>query len=133
MSDQQPERSVVDKDRLPDAFPTHRHVSAFWEQLGRVVATFGFLEETLAKAIFAFSATRSYDESEIQRAFAEWLLKLERALSDPMGRLIDAYGSAVREHPGATITNIDDLLQQLRNASEIRNVLCHGSWRLPDP
>jgi hypothetical protein len=32
----------------------------------------------------------------------------------------------------ATISNLDELLDDLREASRIRNVLCHGSWRMPD-
>lgn len=40
---------VVDIDRLPANFPTHRRDPAFWEALGCAVATFGFLEEVLGK------------------------------------------------------------------------------------
>ena len=129
------EKSVpyfVDLDGLPDGFPTHRHEAAFWESLGRAVATFGFLEEVLGKAIFSFTATQPYDEAEIQQAYTEWLPKLERALIDPLGNLIDAYGKAVRDHPDAAIDNLDDFLGGLRKASQMRNILCHGSWRLPD-
>ena len=36
------------------------------------------------------------------------------------------------EHQDATIENLGDLLNDLRDASVIRNVLCHGSWRGPD-
>jgi hypothetical protein len=125
-------RSVVALDRLPSQFPTHKHEGVFWESLGRAVATFGFLEEVLAKAIFAFTATRPYDEVEIEQAYEEWLPKLERALADPLGNLIYAYRNAVRVHSGATIENLDDLLTDLRKASEMRNILCHGSWRLPN-
>ena len=132
MSEHRQLRAIVDKDRLPDKFPTHRHEGAFWEQLGRVVGTFGFLEETLARAIFALTATRPYHESEIQKAYAEWLPKLERALSDQLGKLIGSYEKAVREHPATTITNLDALICSLRKASEIRNVVCHGSWPQPD-
>lgn len=132
MSNPTPKRSLVDIDGLPHGFPTHCHESTFWEHLGRAVATFGFLEEVLSKAIFAFTATRPYPEAEIQQAFEEWLPKLERALTDPLGNLIDCYGKAVREHAHATITNLDDLLRDLRKASEIRNVLCHGSWGPPN-
>jgi hypothetical protein len=125
--------SVVDVDGLPHGFPTHRHDPAFWEALGRAVGTFGFLEEILGKAIFALTANRPYDDdSELQQAYDEWLPKLERALTDPLGNLIDAYAKAIREQPNATITNVDDLLAALRQGSEIRNVLCHGSWRSPD-
>lgn len=77
-------------------------------------------------------ATRRYDEAEVQQALDTWLPKLERALTDPLGNLIDAYGKAVREHPEATTMNLDELLRDLRKASEMRNILCHGSWRPPD-
>ena len=102
--------------------------------LGRAVATFGFLEEVLGKARFSFTATRSYNEAEIQQAYTEWLSRLERALIDPLGNLIDAYGKAARDHQDAAIDNLDDLLGDLRKNVEIqlRNILCHGSWRLPD-
>lgn len=132
VTEETPARHIVDIDRLPTRFPTHRHEGVFWESLGRAVATFGFLEEVLGKAIFSFTATRPYDESEIQKAYAEWLPKLERALIDPLGPLIDAYGKAVRENPTATIEDLDDLLHDLRKAAITRNILCHGSWRIPD-
>jgi hypothetical protein len=126
-------RFQVDFDKLPAQFPTHLHPAAFWEALGRVVATFGFLEETLGKAIFSFTATRQYPETEIQAAYEKWLPTLQRALSDPLGGLIDSYGKAMREYSKATITNLDELIDHLRKASTIRNVLCHGSWnRRPD-
>lgn len=123
---------VVDIKNLPASFPTQRHSAAFWENLGRTVATFGFLEEVLGKAIFAITATTRYPESEAEAAFEKWLPTLERALIDPLGRLIDAYGKAVRGNSDTTITNLEDLLDELRKASVIRNVLCHGSWRKPD-
>ena len=122
----------VDLESLPAQFPTHKHDRIFWESLGRVVATFGFLEEVLGKAIFSFTATKPYSASEIEAAFEKWLLKLERALSDPLGKLINEYEKAVREHPKASFKDLDDLLLHLRESSRIRNVLCHGSWRAPN-
>src|SRR5450756_1659984 len=95
MTEETPVGTIVDMDRLPQQFPTHRHERAFWESLGRAVATFGFLEEVLAKAIFAFTATRPYDEAEIEQAYAKWALTLEHVLIDPLGNLIDTYGKAV--------------------------------------
>ena len=126
-------RYFVDPEGVPDRFPTHRHDAAFWESLGRAVATFGFLEEILGKAIFSFTATRPYKEAEIQQAYTDWLPTLERALIDPLGNLIEAYGKAVRNNPDAVIDNLDGLLDDLRKASRMRNILCHGSWRAPDP
>ena len=39
---------------------------------------------------------------------------------------VEAYGCT--ENFGEA----DELLNDLKEASKIRNVLCHGSWRLPD-
>lgn len=125
----------VDFDKLPAQFPTHLHSPEFWEALGRAVATFGFLEDTLAKAIFSFTATRQYPETEIEAAFEEWLVTLEQAPSDPLGKLIKSYEKAVREHPKAPINSdkLDELIGRLREASTFRNALCHASWnRRPD-
>jgi hypothetical protein len=128
----QQKRFGVDIDNLPSLFPTHLHKATFWEALGRTIATFGFLEEVLGKAIFAFTATTQYPEAEVEAAYEKWLPTLERALIDQLAGLIDGYGKAVRNNSEATITNLDDLLNELREASVIRNVLCHGSWRAPD-
>lgn len=123
----------IDLDNLTEHFPTHGHPPAFWEALGRAVATFGFLEETLGKAIFSFTATRQYPETEIQAAYKKWLPTLQHALSDPLGGLIDSYEKAVRENPKAIVSNLEELIDHLRESSRIRNVLCHGSWnRWPD-
>jgi hypothetical protein len=130
--DSEPKRYIVDGKNLPENFPTHRHSGEFCELLGRTVATFGFLEEVLGKAIFSLTATREIPEEQIQAEFEKWLPTLQRALSDPLGGLIDAYGKAVRNNKAATIGNLDSLLDDLREAAALRNVLCHGSWRVPD-
>lgn len=123
---------LCDQNNLPINYPTHRHDAKFWEALGRTVATFGFLEEVLARAIFAHTATRRISESEIEAEMKRWLSTLERAISDPLGRLIDSYRKAVQENNSANTANLDELVASLRKAAEIRNVICHGSWRPPD-
>lgn len=122
----------VNSKELPELFPTQFHEARFWEILGRTVGTFGFLEEILAKAIFAFTATKPYEEAEVQEAFEKWLPKLESALTDQLFNLTKSFGKAVREHPMAKTENLDDLIESLKQASKIRNVLCHGSWSVPD-
>jgi hypothetical protein len=132
MTEGAPKGFVVDKENLPADFPTHKHSPEFWEALGRTVATFGFLEDTLARAIFSFTGTRRISLDQEETAFEKWLLTLEKALSDPLGGLIDSYGKAVRANSCARTANLDDLLKALREAAVMRNVLCHGSWRAPD-
>jgi hypothetical protein len=86
----------------------------------------------LARAIFSFTAARPYRESEIETAFEQWLPQLERALTDPLSGLIDSFGKAVRDHQHKVITDLPDLLDDLKKASAMRNILCYGSWRPPD-
>lgn len=125
-------RSVINRDQLPNLFPTHHMQPEFWEQLGRTVGTFGFLEEVLGKAIFALTATREYPDDKLEEAYLQWLPLLERALSDQLWNLAETFGKAAREHPECTLQNLDDLIEDLKQASKIRNVLCHASWRSPD-
>jgi len=124
--------SIIDINSLPEKYPTHAHEPEFWEYLGRTVATFGFLENVLARAIFAFTGTKKYSENTIEQAYEKWLPKLESSLIDPLGGLIDTYGKSVREHQDANIMGFSDLVDDLRDASKIRNVLCHGFWKFPD-
>jgi len=128
----EPTRHIVNIQALPETFPTHMHESAFWDSLGRAVATFGFLEEVLAKAIFSFTATKPYSEEQAKKAFEKWLPQLQIALSGQLSNLIESYSKAVREHPNATIENLDDLISDLKESAKVRNVICHGSWRSPD-
>lgn len=132
MTNEQQSRNLINQDALPTNFPTHEHDAYFWECLGRTVATYGFLEESLIKAIFAFTATTKYSEEEIKEILPKWIPKLDRSISDPLGGLIETYGKAVRDNTDSTITNLDDLINDLKEESKIRNVFCHGSWREPD-
>lgn len=125
-------RSIIDRDSLPAMFPTDRHEPEFWEHLGRTIASFGFLEEILGKAIFAFTATRRYDPDQIDAAYQVWLPKLERALTDQLVNLAESYDKATRENPDTTTENISELVELIKKAAVIRNVLCHGSWRTPN-
>lgn len=105
---------VINEDELPDLYPTHVHDAEFWESLGRSVAAFGFLEEILAKAIYALTGTREVNEQDAEDELNKWMAKLERSLSDQLGGLIDTYGKAAREHPSLKIDNIDELVEDLR-------------------
>lgn len=78
----------VDSANLPDQFPTHLHAPAFWEELGRAVATYGFLEEVLGKAIFALSGTATYTDDALAAELGKWQITLEKALTDALGAVV---------------------------------------------
>ena len=128
--DSEIERLYTDCAQLPANYPTHKHSAEFWEALGRAVATFGFLEWVLGRAIFALTATRKIPADQFEVEYEKWLPTLEKALTDPLGSLIREYERAVQANDEANIP--DDLLKQLRKAAMLRNVICHGTWQSPD-
>jgi hypothetical protein len=124
--------ATVNRGAVPPEFPTQRHQPEFWEQLGRTIATFSFLEETLSKAIFAFTATTEYSEEEVQKALAKWPDQLKRTLSDTLYPLAEVYAKVVRGHQDSDFKNLDDLIEDIKRTADVRNALCHGSWQQPD-
>lgn len=132
MSSKERHAHIINKDALPELYPTHLHDGQFWEALGRTVATFGLLEEALLKAVFAFTAQRECDPENIEEEFAAWVRELQKAMTDPLGGLIPRYRKAAKEYPEEMLEGFDDLLADLDSAKDLRNVLCHGSWRAPD-
>ncbi|MCY4384773.1 MAG: hypothetical protein OXE44_16685 [Nitrospinae bacterium] len=124
---------MADFTKLPEHWPTHRMSREFWEELGRTVATFGFLEEILGKAIFALSATRGHKQIT-DEMYERWLIKLKKALKEPLGSLIGLYESELdeeieRESEISKQIDLRKLIKDLREAKVHRDVLCHGSWR----
>ncbi len=123
----------LNKSSLPKNFPTHLHPSNFWEELGRTIGAFGFLENTLARAIYAFTGTKEKEmaESEVQAALESWYKKLEKSLLDPLSNLIDVYAKSVKEHDLSDIDRFGNFIIELRKITVFRNVLCHGAWLEP--
>lgn len=131
-----PQGYVIDKANLPARFPTHAHAAGFWECLGRAVATFGFLEETLARAIFALTGSRhpTGDEAAIKAAVDSWLVDLEVTLKEQLHDLIVRFDEAVEHHPQSKFepASRSDLVKALQEARKHRNAICHASWGVPD-
>jgi hypothetical protein len=123
---------AVAVDRLPENYPTHLNGSDFWESLGRLVATFGFLENVLLRCIFVFTGTGPIEEEKSEEELKRWIARLERSLSDNLNPLIDTFQSSVKANPNSTINSLEELVRDLRKVAEIRNVVCHGCWSAPD-
>lgn len=123
----------VDITTIPLLFPTNKCTPEFWEALGRTIASFGFLEEILGKAIFALTAIQTYHtEAEAQEAYAKWPKKLKCAITDSLGKLIHTYGEELKKQENLKIRDPDALIARMKELSNIRNALCHGSWQIPD-
>ena len=122
----------IDRKRLDSQWPTALFPAGFWEQLGRTIATFGFLEDVLGKAIFAFTATTMFDEQNATEHLQKWDKQLHQALTDTLWPLSEVYRKVVKDHQDADFENIDELVEDIKKSSKIRNALCHGSWHAPD-
>lgn len=86
----------------------------------------------LGKAIFAFTATTEFNEKDAAEYLAKWDKQLHQALTDTLWPLSEVYGKVVREHQASDFKNVDELVDDIKKASKIRNALCHGSWHAPD-
>lgn len=123
---------VIDRDKIHADFPTQFQTPTFWEELGRTVATFGFIEGELAKAIFALTGAQEFDPRADSEVFNSWIKTLKRALTDQLGGLISSYEKALKENPRTRKHDFSRLIADLKKAKEIRNALCHGSWGKPN-
>lgn len=133
MNDEKPVmRSIIDRNNLPKMFPTHRHDPKFWEHLGRAIASFGFLEDTLKKAYFSFTGTTLVAREDAEKAVKQWGRKLEKIMTMQLWNLADEFEQAATANPSNSTENIGELVADIKKAAELRNILCHGSWMLPN-
>ena len=121
---------VVDRERLPEHWPTNRGSSAFWGELGRTVATFSHLEDMMARAWYGLTATREFEDMEqAKAAFPEWEKALKESLTDSLHSLTRKLRKAFNDDhrvpddiAGACLARLDELRVW-------RNALCHGAWQ----
>lgn len=101
----------------------------FAAALGQCVASFGWLEEVIKRAIYALDRARLADDLTPEELQA-WLTRIGGIADDSMGTLIEQLDAAMRRHPGLRDRNqITDRLGEIRL---YRNLLCHASWRPTD-
>ena len=133
MGDDEPiVREIIDRERLPKMFPTHRHDPEFWEYLGRAIASFGFLEDTLKKAYLVFSGTTPIAPEEAEEAVEKWGIKVEKVMTMQLWNLAKEFEDAATANPSRSTENVGELVADIKKATELRNILCHGTWMLPD-
>ncbi|MDO5613468.1 MAG: hypothetical protein Q4G14_09545 [Paracoccus sp. (in: a-proteobacteria)] len=95
------------------------------QAIGHAVASFGFLEESLKRAIYSLTL-KGLGESASDAALQDWIERMENLADDSMGTLIDAFAAASRDS-GAE--GRKPLIAELRDIRKLRNLICHASWR----
>lgn len=120
---------VVSRDRMNPCWPTHACPPRFWEELGRTIAAFGFLEDCLKRANLAVTATREYGSvNEAEEAFGTWERDLERSLDESLGDLTKRFIRALSEDERFVKNYVTGIEYRLKKAADWRNALCHGAW-----
>ena len=121
---------VVDRARLPEHWPTNRGSSAFWELLGRTVATFSHLEDMMVRAWFGLTATREFEDMEqAEAAFSRWEKALKESLTDSLHSLTKKLKRAFDDDNRVPDEVAGAYLARLGELRVWRNALCHGAWQ----
>ena len=121
----------INTDILPQDWPLSKGNPAFWEELGKTVAAFGYLEDTLGQTCYTLAGTPEREtmaRDEGIEAFSKWFEELDASLTDGMHTLtrkLDEILEEDRRIPHAVRT---DLVKQLDELRPWRNALCHGAW-----
>ena len=120
---------VLAREQMDRRWPTHRCPAEFWEELGRTIAKFGFLEDCLKRANLAITATRKYQSvEEATKAFRSWQRSLEKSLDESLGELSKRLVDALSEDDRFRQEYVSKLETKLKRVSDWRNALCHGAW-----
>ncbi len=121
---------VVDRARLPEHWPTNGGSSALWEALGRTVATFSHLEDTMARAWFGLTATREFQNMEqAEAAFPRWEKALKESPTDSLHSFTKMLKKAFDDDDRVPDEVAGTFLVHLDQVRVWRNALCHGVWQ----
>ena len=121
---------VVDRACLPEDWPTHRGSSELWEELGRAIASFSHLEDTLARAYFGLTGTKTFETVDrAEAAFRQWAKELKQSLTDSLYALTSKLGKAFEDDDRVSRAVASDIIARLNELRVWRNALCHGAWQ----
>lgn len=112
---------------MSDRPETHYQLpQGFAAALGQIIASFGWLEEVLKRALYSLDRARLADDLS-DADLGRWLRHMEDIADDSMGTLVEQLDAALRRAPGiADRVAINDRLTAIKAR---RNLLCHASWR----
>ena len=121
--------AIVDRERLPLDCPTNKGSRDLWEELGRTVASFGFLEDTLARTHLAITESRECNQDKIDEVFIQkWIQSLEASLYDTLNGLTKRICKALADDDRVPQEVGINIVERLKVLAVWRNALCHGAW-----
>ena len=122
----------IDRDALPPDWPVNQGPAVFWQELGKTVAAFGYLEHILASTCYALLGTGEKAvallEANDHEAARRWTKRLLRSQTDSMRPLTRELGLLLEEAGLVPRAVREDLVARLNELRPWRNALCHGAW-----
>ncbi len=121
----------IDRDVLPPDWPVNQGPAVFWQELGKTVAAFGYLEHILTQTCYTLLATPEraahvLDESD--EAVSEWYRRIDRAQTNSLSGLTHELNRVLGEDRKIPHAVREDLVARLDELRPWRNALCHGAW-----
>ena len=122
----------IDRDALPPDWPVNEGPAVFWQELGKTVAAFGYLEHILASTCYALLATgeraAALLEADDHDAMRRWTKRLVHSQTDSLNRLTRELETVLAEAGLVPRAVREDLVARLDELRPWRNALCHGAW-----
>ena len=122
----------IDRDVLPPDWPVNQGPAVFWQELGKTVAAFGYLEHILASTCYALLATGARAaallEADDNAALSEWWKRLVGSQTDSLYRLTRELETVLTEAGLVPRAVREELVARLDELRPWRNALCHGAW-----
>lgn len=122
----------IDRDALPPDWPVNQGPAVFWQELGKTVAAFGYLEHILASTCYALLATGEKAwallEADDHEAMRRWKERLVGSQTDSLYRLTCQLAKVLTESGAVSRAVREDLVARLDELRPWRNALCHGAW-----
>ena len=121
----------IERTFLPADWPVNQGPAVFWQELGRTVAAFGYLEHVLTQTCYTLLATpeRAADlPDESDEALSEWYRRIVHAQTDSLSGLTQELDRVFGEDSRIPWALREDLVDRLNELRPWRNALCHGAW-----
>ena len=121
----------IDRTAFPTDWPASQGTPVFWQEFGKTVAAFGYLEYIMAAACYALLATGERAIALLyadRDALSRWYNRLIRSQIDSMRGLTVEFDRVLRESGRIPHKVRKDLVERLDELRPWRNALCHGAW-----
>ena len=121
----------IDRNNFSADWPVNQDAPVFWQELGKTVAAFGYLEHILAKTCYSLLATAERADNlldENDEALSRWYQRVLRSQTDSMHGLTRELDRVLDEDSRIPHTLREDLVERLEALRPWRNALCHGAW-----